>query len=430
MGVLFVAAALLFFLRAAFAGPPAGSACLFSVLMLTDTSALLMTRHDWGPVALALALRLGFAGVWIASARNPTRVGSFIGGLIVGLAIFEKLSAVVLLIPFSIFLFGVRGRFREGGVPALLGFVSGIIPLLVVNLASLRRGAGLISLSAVQPVGAFRLKAAIDHAWGYLTLGHGEGSRGMIFGDYTSFAPGAEAALLLILQTIVVVAAVRRRSNLELRLAAGCAASYLLIGIALFLMPATTSNHHWILGTPFQYAAVALAWAGLSETDAGRRGPRVCAAAMLAAALILFIARIPNVAAVEGAFAQGKASAEFDPEFTRLAEMAAMRADEAVFVAADWGTANQIYCLANGKPDFVYEPFWGEDTAANARGIASTTTKRALYVVVAGIAPAFAGVADPIEDAIAEDPLWEEAPVEREFAELRRIRVRKFERRD
>src|SRR6185503_12876434 len=125
----------------------------------------------------------------------------------------------------------------------------------------------------------------------------------------------------------------------------------------LFLMPQITSLHHWILGTPFQYAAVILALAGLSE-DVEMRARRLPQVLLVATAVALIAVRLPNLVAVEQSLAAGKSSERFDPEFTRVAELSLARSAEAVFVSGDWGSATQLYCVGNGRPGFVYAPYW------------------------------------------------------------------------
>ena len=41
------------------------SAMLFLLLIVTDSTILMTSRHDWGPTAFALALRLILISVWI-----------------------------------------------------------------------------------------------------------------------------------------------------------------------------------------------------------------------------------------------------------------------------------------------------------------------------------------------------------------------------
>jgi hypothetical protein len=69
-------------------------------LILTDTNLLLCTRHDWGPVALGFTLRLVLIGVWLRSeaVEHPSLGSSFALGGLTGIAVFEKLSSVVLVL--------------------------------------------------------------------------------------------------------------------------------------------------------------------------------------------------------------------------------------------------------------------------------------------------------------------------------------------
>ena len=425
LGLLFVAFGLFFFYRTG-ATWPLWSSILFGVLFLTDTSVLLMARHDWGPVALSLGLRLAFLGLWIALDSEPTQAKGFLAGFIVGIAIFEKLSAVVLIIPFSLLLWSLRRRSRGVLNTAVTGFVLGTLPLLLVNLASYIRGAGLISLAEVKSVRAFHLQDAINFAREFLALGQGVGVRELVLGDSATASVRVEVLLVLILMAIVLVAVWRRTEDPEgnrwTRLAACCASSYILIALALFLFPQQTDLHHWILGTPFQYAAIAATFTGL-------RSQRVLQTGLVASVLALAVVRVPNVVAVEQQLEAGKASQRFDPEFTRVAEISAAKSANAAFVAADWGMATQLYCMNNGKPDSVYETYWGQDPAGNMQEVLKRTMKPEVYVLVAGISPQFADASAAILQAVTKAPDWQEMPVDKEFDGLHRIRVRKFVRR-
>ena len=264
LGLLFVAVGLFVFYRTAGIWLPAWSSMLFGALFLTDTSVILMSRHDWGPVALSLGLRLALLGLWVSLAWKPAPASCFLAGLIVGIALFEKLSAFVLLLPFGLLLWSVRARLSRALKMASLGFGLGVLPLVFVNLASYKRGTGLISLVDVKSFKTIHLQDALNYAREYLVLGQGAGVRGLVLGDYVSFSGGAELILMLILLVLVIAGVWRQPQDPWRRLAGGFAASYILIATALFLMPQETSVHHWILGTPFQYGAVAASLAGFS----------------------------------------------------------------------------------------------------------------------------------------------------------------------
>src|SRR5262249_10528556 len=69
-GVIFVAAAILAFYVIAGHLLPLSGGLVFAFLLLSDVTVLLTTRHDWGPTALALALRLVFLAIWLSLALS------------------------------------------------------------------------------------------------------------------------------------------------------------------------------------------------------------------------------------------------------------------------------------------------------------------------------------------------------------------------
>lgn len=74
------------------------------VLLITDATILLGTRHDYGPTALALTLRMVMLGLWLRI-RNTNSVSAclpFAFGLCVGLAGFES-SVPLSSFPFSFY---------------------------------------------------------------------------------------------------------------------------------------------------------------------------------------------------------------------------------------------------------------------------------------------------------------------------------------
>ncbi|MCA1553441.1 MAG: glycosyltransferase, partial [Chloroflexi bacterium] len=97
-------------------------------------------HNDWGPTALALLLRLLFLATWLAREMRPSRSGlkSFVLGLLVGVAIFEKLSSLVLLVPLALMSFvGVRQDARINRRAVLLGLPAGCAPLVLTNATGL-----------------------------------------------------------------------------------------------------------------------------------------------------------------------------------------------------------------------------------------------------------------------------------------------------
>jgi hypothetical protein len=139
----------------------------FAALLLTDTTVLLTTRHDWGPTALALSLRCAFLAVWLRTDARGAGA-AFTLGFIVGLSVFEKLSSIVLIAPFAVAMAGLpRAHLAKG----LLGLCVGALPLAVVNLATWSSSGGFISLSNLADE---RATSPLRYVWNFLSLGQGD----------------------------------------------------------------------------------------------------------------------------------------------------------------------------------------------------------------------------------------------------------------
>jgi hypothetical protein len=422
-GILFVAIGLCAFYWIAGRLIPWTTGVLFAGLMLTDATILLNSRYDWGPTALALALRLVLIAIWISiELSEPTTLKRFASGLITGIAIFEKLVAVVLLGPLFLMLSSRHKVEKRGLIATLSGVLLGALPLAYANYSSYKHGAGLVSLSQVttQPN---RLRGVWEYGTQLFALGHGDRATFQVLGSlWNPLWSQTEAILIVTGLAIIGILALRQRHSNKLMFLAGILiVAYVLVGILLFVFPRETDFHHWIQATPFQYAAFALA-AGASTN---RRRTRM---ALFAVLLALFLVRLPNVLYVEWALVEGKSSEAFDPAFARLGEAAAARAPKATFIAADWGTAAQIYCMSDGDDDLVYETFWDADPAGASRLVMDKTRKKTLYVVTSGLTPQFDEAARFAIDAVATSTNWAEAPVEKELADLSVVKVRKFNR--
>ncbi len=427
IGIAFVAASLFSFFMIAGPSLPLQSACVFLGLFLTDASVIVMTRHDSGPTALAMALRLVFLALWLLIALDqPGDYRLALAGFVAGISIWEKLSSVVLLAPLCILLLTVSKRRKGAWLPAAVGLFAGTLPLLMTNVGSYAAGKGLISLRDASPDRVqVSLGGLAKYAYDFLSLGQGHIAREGVMGDGSGHSlDRTEAFLMGALMLGVCLAALRAgRSNRRMVLAATMAGAYAALALALAILPRRTLAHHWIIGTPFQYAAIALAVGGLKEHRASGR-------LLLAACMCLVAIRTPALVDTERSFVSGKSSTTYDPAFKRLAQLAAVKSHYAAFIASDWGSATQIYCGTDGRADSVYEPFWSPSPGRAAMEIAETTQKRTLYVVTTGMGPPrLAGASSAILDVMALAPGWQNVPVESDFANLGPVQVRKLVRR-
>ncbi|HEX2223537.1 MAG TPA: hypothetical protein VHN15_04955, partial [Thermoanaerobaculia bacterium] len=433
-GILLLALGIAIFPVLARPALPLWSLAVFLALLLTDVSVLVMGRHDWGPVNLSLVLRLVLLGLWLrgAASPRPSAWNTFWLGALVGIAVFEKLSACLLVLPLAAMVLADRRRRRRSHfLAAAAGVALGAAPLAAVNAASLLMTRELLSLRNLSTPIHRSLAGFTDYLGDLLSLGQGSQAAGFILGQESwpraAFGEGVFLGAALLLVAMAWMGKADPRS-LHLRLAGVALAGYLAVGVGLYLLPRPTWIHHWMLATPFQYVALALALAGLArKTHDGEPRRRFFAVGLIVLATLWLGIRIPNVIAVERALVRGSAALAWSRSLTRLGTFAAGKAENAVFIASDWGVATQIYAFADGRPGLVHEPFWDYPGPERLREIRERNPKPLLYLVRLDPPAAVRREAmRRIERDLATDPSWIEVPPEPEVARLPGVKVRKF----
>jgi hypothetical protein len=370
----------------------------FAALLLTDATVLLTARHDWGPTGLAFALRCAFLAVWLRRDR-PSAAAAFALGAIVGFALYEKLSNVVLLPALAIALYGVP---RRRIILALVGLAVGALPLAVVNATTWSYGQGLISLTSPRDLGR---KSWVVIAGNYLTLAQGGWVRRWVL-DLPVPRP-LLAAEALLMAAAVILGCVRRASRRFML-------AYVAVLLVWLSLPVSTGAHHWITGTPFQYAALAALFAA--------PGRRPVPARLLLALLVLL--RLPMFTDTMAAIAANRTAARFAPGPTRVAQRLAR--EDAAVVAATWGIGNQIAAFAGGRPDTLYEPIYHDGAVHRFRAIAPGIPRQVLYLVIMpAAADIFPQRSERIVAAVTSDPRWREVAVDPALTDPALI-VRKF----
>jgi hypothetical protein len=410
--------------------PPVGRAVL-AVFLLTDTSLVLLQRHDYGPVALGLLFRMLFVAVWMREAlsRSADVRRYAVLGCIAGVATFEKASSIVLLVPLLLAVVtGVRAGLLRRSMAAATGLFVGLLPLLAINTYSYFQAGSFVSLTDVQPIDR-SMSALASYAGALFSLGSGERAREFVLGEATR--PGGKWMEALGLATLLVFAFVamvqRARVDPLARFACGCLAAFVGSGLATWLLPGPTDAHHWILATPFQYVAIAAALSLWLRDRAGWTAWRVAVPIVL----VLFLGnRAALVATTVNDLARGAASGAFDPSLTRLGAFVRAAGDENAFIAADWGVSTVMFCLADGPLDRVFEPYWFYSGAGELDPILALPTKQAFFVVTlrpqSGVRPAQTRLL--IEDLERRAELVEVAP-DPGLSALAAVDVRKFVRR-
>jgi hypothetical protein len=398
---------------------------IFFALLVTDATVLLETRHDWGPAALALAIRMLFLGTWLhGEADGEIRPrNSFWLGAIVGFSIYEKLSNVVLLLPLWILLLNCGRRKLSHWRACIAGGIVGGLPLLFANAIFFAETGQILSTSQIAARGTQSLASLVQFVREYLALGDGALVRRFILGEESGY--GVAEAILLSVALVSVLGS--RRSAAARRAPAILVACYLAIAAALFLLPNLTWAHHWVIGTPFQYLAIALA-IGAPARRLIRRPVLglTCRFSLLLAVAILMMVRAQGTLALTHALARGASSETWDPSLTRLGELSAKRAGQDLFVAGNWGIATQVYCLSNGHPRVVRELDAGR-VSTSMEKMLRLGRFRSIYLVLNArhMVPGPA-VTRPLVAAFEEHANLREVPVEEEMARLAAVKVRKF----
>jgi len=403
-------------------------AALFLAFVVTDGTVILTTRHNWGPTALALLLRLLIIGLLFGDdedARNLERRSALLG-LLFSLAVFEKLSSIVLIAPLALVVLLQPLRRKPRALAALAaGGMVGFVPLLAVNVGSYFRGRCLISL---QEVIAQHEPSLWEFVTGfpqhYFSLSAAPFVRGWILGRPADPSLVSREILLVGLFTAVTLglAVWHFRQGAEFRMAAVLCFSYFGVALLVYLLPQRTGDHHMIQVIPFHYAAAAVALGGLM-----RLRKRCLGIALLMAVCGLVMAQhVVTAKEIAGDLLAGRASRVWDRAFTSVGDFANTKRDQAVFIAAAWGVGAPIYCLAQGRPGLRHELFWDYRGPEDLRRIASASRREIVYIVTP---VSFLDEETPSRinrDAglVAE---WKEVPPEPEAAALREvILVRKF----
>lgn len=425
LGITFVALGLVGFYGIAGKRLSSGTAILFPALLLTDSSVILTTRHDWGPTALALGLRLIFIALWISiEYGKPADYKFGTAAFMVGVAMFEKLSSVVLILPLIVMLLTARTFRRRTWVFAAVGLLTGAFPLVIANVATYRLGQGVISLSdAKSDKDRFTIGGIVRYGYDYLSLGQGEKARTEILGEGSQPLFIEAEALLTALGLIIIMVAASHSSEMRnrMRLAAVFAAMYGVVAAGLLLLPRSTFIHHWIIGTPFQYAAFALALPVFDKRSSTHK-------VFLTLMFCLIALRVPTVAVVEHSLLSGRSSQGFDPALNRLIQFAGKHASDSVYISSDWGSGTQLYCGAGGQDDTVFEPFWNTAPEEGVPNITANTQKNTIYLVTTGLATQFSHASDVIIHLIQTQPGWVAAAPDEETGSFGQIQIRKFVR--
>lgn len=161
-----------------------------------------------------------------------------------------------------------------------------------------------------------------------------------------------------------------------------------------------------------------------AELPIGLRLPRLLLRLVVG---VLLTVRLAGLWSVENMLWQGEASRTWHPNLTQLGVFAAEHANEAIFVAADWGVATQIYCLSNGRHGLVQQIFSSYSGPADLLRLQKQFAVNVVYVVSLN-PPSKVRLENTqrIFEDFESNSHWTEVKVEPLVANFTAVKVRKF----
>jgi hypothetical protein len=198
---------------------------------------------------------------------------------------------------------------------------------------------------------------------------------------------------------------------------------YFFVALGLYFLPADTWAHHWVIGTPFQYAAIALFIPVVQNTSYSKE--RVFLKAVFVLVLVVFgLSRLSGLTTLEQAYGRDDTSTAWSPSLTRLGKFAAEKSNEAIFVTGDWGVANQMISFVNGRPKIVYSMIWTSENIDTIVKTVRRTPRKELYFVFPD--PPYLTRPETRTSVLAEvmqrlAPQWHQAPLDPELKDLQSL---------
>lgn len=307
-------------------------------LLTTDATLLVACRNDWGPVAMAFLLRCLLLGLCLRPVGRRPLASALLCGFLLGVAIYEKLSSLVVVAPVLLLWSAdpMRRSWRQWAA-MMVGGAIGAAPVILWNLQWLLTVGKLASLGQTGEPAVHELATLGALLAEVAVMPQGGAVQQFVLGSAVpAWREWLEAGCLV----VAVAAAVRGGAPRARWLALGG----LLVCLGLWLLPSRTGVHHWVLATPWWYLAAA---AGLVA------GARV----LQAVVAIWLLLRVVSLVALLSTLATGPAQTRWSPELHRLMAFAATTTANDVFVAGDWGVATQIACATQGRTGAVVESF-------------------------------------------------------------------------
>jgi hypothetical protein len=345
------------------------TALLAGAFVALDPSFLLVSRHDWGSVALAFICRCGF--LYFAYSGWSTRRGGqlFIAGLLLGLGLYNKIDFGIFLGAAGVALLvsapaAVRAALHAPrAVLGVLGFVLGAAPMAPAlgeavrasRTVLARRGGAATDWSEK----LHTLQAVFDGSYFHRLMIAGGDFEEMFDVQGAATGPFPLIFVACVLFVAARLWARRRRSDGDdtaARAQAFVLVTTLLSLMGFLLMPAAERIHHVMNAWPFPQLTVAIAVVELWQAGAAPARRRVVlrgaaiaiTGAVLAGGLVISLQTLETMRQTGGKGRWSDALGRFAVEEARR--------PGSVVVSLDWGLDGPLRFAA---PELeTVEPIW------------------------------------------------------------------------
>lgn len=354
---------------------------VFLFLLISDVSLLLSFRFNFGQVLIPVIASL-FIILFALNAVNKNKLrflDYFIPCFLLGLAIYAKLSAIMLLIPTTlIILFLIYKKIANlyNILISLTGLILGVLPVIVLNLNYLIKDKKFFSLINTEQNHFLSASVFFIKLYNFLSIGTGNTLVKSIFAE-SLFKLNIHTEIILLLLIIIIFSYLFIRGS-NYFLPYFFLSSWITIFLFLYLLPMDTFIYHYLFAVPFLYISISIS---LNISNLKYKRTRYVYVLFLIFLSFLTINRILNYSNVLNKLSKGSYSEIFHPEYTTLAKLASQKATDSVFIAADWGFGIQIYLFSNGAEKAVYEPFWNYNSIDQLENTILNSGKKYLYLV-------------------------------------------------
>ena len=396
---------------------------------------MLNIRFDYSVNVFPFFLRLVYLSLLIGNyyQKSISYKNFFFSGFILGIAVYDKFSSVILIIPGIILCLNFL-RLKKIELKHIFlniaGFAAGSFPLIIINLIYFIKDTkfftGVIRNDSFYTFSDFVHWFAVYPGLGagnyFLEYMLGEKSPNFYYFNELFFISLFTVVILFLNSFVIPRKKIFNLSTIFFL-------CWIMTFFVLYLSPQKAYERNYLLGTPFQYLAIIFIFP-LLKTVVKINFRNLLKLFLIILFSFWFIVRGINLFRVASFLTEGKYSNSWDPSFTKIGLYARNKSEDSLFVSLNWGTGIQIFLLNNGSEDNIFEPF----TYTDFKGITDiyreleNKNKKYLYTIVNKYSDNNDTyfTRNKIINDINNSDLFAPLPLEEEFENLTALDIRKY----